>query len=334
MKKPASKKNTKTPKKVSQEKKPQKKVVKKVAKALVSSENIPSPVVEQAQENTQEVLTKDPQGVSQAAQGAPAPTAIANEPKEVKVEVLADNLGLLKPATDIVNQVPPSPVEPSASAGTETSGEASAEEPAATSTVISPETPAIKAAESSDATVSPTVPTVAPDAPLKVEEQSQEEVEEEPPLEKSNKKLFILGAIISLVVVIITMAFGIYLLQQASQDKSKEKKVVVEATPTPKVDLTLDRDDWTFEVLNGTSTPGKAANLAQELTKKGYSVIKTGNADTKDYEETEILIIDSKTNEETELVLEDIKDVVNKPTKSGDLVDGSASARIIIGSQE
>jgi len=178
--------------------------------------------------------------------------------------------------------------------------------------------------------VSGAVPEVALNASLTID--SQEEVREEPPLEKSNKRLFIIGTIVALLVVICTGIVGFYLLQQNSQlKKTDTKTTTAEATPSKAPEFTLNRSGWTLEILNGTSKAGAAGVLAEKLSGMGYVILKTGNADNKDYDTTQIFISSDKRSEDAELMLQDIKARVGVSSSSGGLTEGSASARIIIG---
>ena len=85
-------------------------------------------------------------------------------------------------------------------------------------------------------------------------------------------------------------------------------------------------------MLNGTATPGLAKELADKLEKLGYTIVESGNADKSSYEISEIYVSDDKTSEEIELLLVDIKKEIDISSSSGDLSEGTASARIIIGS--
>ena len=133
--------------------------------------------------------------------------------------------------------------------------------------------------------------------------------------------------------ILVTAVFGFYFLKQDSKETpAKEEKTETTLTPTPKPKASIDRSEWSLEVLNGTATPGLAKDLADKLETLGYEIILTGNADNKDYEESQILITSEKDSEEIDLLLEDIKKEIDISSSSGDLEDSTASARIIIGS--
>ena len=59
-------------------------------------------------------------------------------------------------------------------------------------------------------------------------------------------------------------------------------------TPTPTPELA--REDVRVRVLNGSGTAGKATEVRDILREAGYSDILTGNADSFDYEQTEVQI--------------------------------------------
>lgn len=177
------------------------------------------------------------------------------------------------------------------------------------------------------------VPSVPIDTPLKIDSAEQNLEGDEPRLEKSNRKIFIVGIIITIVVILVTAVFGFYFLKQDyNQENIKEEKVEITLTPTPTPKVSLDRSEWSIEVLNGTPIPGLAKELADKLEKLGYKIILTGNAENKDYKDSQILVISEADSDEIELLLNDIKKEIDISSSSGDLEDSTASARIIIGS--
>lgn len=156
-----------------------------------------------------------------------------------------------------------------------------------------------------------------------------------PSRKKSKKTLYFL-----IVLILILAVFGFLF-------KSRIKTLVTgspKPTPTPTVTSTptptpnpLIRSDWSFEVLNGTSTSGQAKKLADKLIALGYPVVKTGNADKQSlpdgkqsYEVTQILV-KKELMDKIDLVVADLKDTVKIASMAGELKDSTASARIIIG---
>lgn len=310
MKKTAPKKSSKT-------------VEKPVRQAQGEEEGAVKPEVKVAEPDAPETAAPP---TSEEAPPAQAET----KKKEPEIEVIADYSGSQTQAAS-------SPAEDSAEQNTEVESSSEAKEvPEST-----PEKPAASVA--SDATTdepkkeeakTADVPSIAKDAPLKIDsaEQSSEE-EEEPKLEKSNKKIFIVGIIITILVILVATVFGFYFLKQGSnQESAKEEKAETTPTPTPKPKISIDRAEWSLEVLNGTATPGLAKDLADKLEALGYEIVLTGNADNKDYENSQILVTSEKDSEEIDLLLKDIKSEIDISSSSGDLEDSTASARIIIGS--
>lgn len=170
----------------------------------------------------------------------------------------------------------------------------------------------------------------------KKEEPAVETVQEVTiPVEKSHKKLFIIVAGVLIVGALFT---GFFFFQKGST--SQEEKVPATA---PEVSLTpappaggpapaIDRSEWTLEVLNGSGITGAAGKTAEKLTSLGYTVVKIGNADNNDYEETQLLVTKSMLPNGN-LLLEDIKKIIHVATISGELKNSTASARLILGNE-
>lgn len=95
----------------------------------------------------------------------------------------------------------------------------------------------------------------------------------------------------------------------------------------------LVRSNWSFEVLNGLGVTGAAKELAEKLNALGYQVIKTGNADRDNYQETQILI-KKGLEDKIDLVIADLKKTVRIASVGGELKDSTVSARIILGKEE
>lgn len=174
------------------------------------------------------------------------------------------------------------------------------------------------------------VPDIDKNSSLKVE--SVREADEEAPIEKSNKKLFIFGAVIFIFTVLATSSFGIFWAQNSSKVKKEvtpKEEQEVSTTPAPK--KTLKREDWSLEVLNGSGVAGTAKKTADKLEALGYKIAKTGNADKQSYKESELYIAVDTSKEDTVLLLEDLGKELGITSVSGELKDSTANARIIIG---
>lgn len=101
-------------------------------------------------------------------------------------------------------------------------------------------------------------------------------------------------------------------------------------SPAPEPKVVFKREDWSFEVLNGSGTRGLAKKISDKLKELGYEVIKTGNADKDNYPKTQILA-GKDFLDRVDLVIADLKDIVKIASVAGELQDSTASARIIIG---
>lgn len=150
---------------------------------------------------------------------------------------------------------------------------------------------------------------------------------------KSSKKTLIL---ISALVLIFLVGAGVFFRSQINVFlKGAEEKLQPTPTPEPTVVPTPTvephiRSDWSLEVLNGSGVSGLAKKVAEKLIELGYPVVKTGNADNQSYEATQILV-KTELLEKVDLVVADLKDAVKIASMAGELKEGTASARIIIG---
>ncbi|MGB9706944.1 MAG: LytR C-terminal domain-containing protein [Microgenomates group bacterium] len=129
-------------------------------------------------------------------------------------------------------------------------------------------------------------------------------------IEERSKPDFLRWGLVALVVLIGLgiVGGGIFVYQKTL--KRKEEKTLI---PTPTVSLPtpqlteslevspsptpkLNRADLKIKILNGSGVPGAAAKAAEFLEKLGWEGIKTGNADSYDYQKTIIKIKESKKN--------------------------------------
>ncbi len=67
-------------------------------------------------------------------------------------------------------------------------------------------------------------------------------------------------------------------------------------TPSPTAGAVADKNALTVSVLNGSGVSGVAAEMKTTLTKLGYAVVSTGNADNFDYENVTIKVKPTKKN--------------------------------------
>lgn len=174
------------------------------------------------------------------------------------------------------------------------------------------------------------VPNVKSDAPLKIDEEQGMGNEDEPEIEKSNKKLFMLGFLVFIITVAVTFTAGLFILNSSSTEKkniAEEKTTTPTPSPTPAASVT--RSEWSFEVLNGSSTPGLAAKGAEKVKALGYEVAKVGNSnDTVDA--TQILVSSDATDGEKDFILEDLKKDFGDLSIADTLSDSKKTVRIIL----
>lgn len=152
------------------------------------------------------------------------------------------------------------------------------------------------------------------------------------PQKKNSKKkpvLIILG-IIALAAVVFLLIDRRNIKQAAINLYQTPGPSPVVSTPTPSPGPVLNRADWSFEVLNGSGESGLARKIAGQLKELGYQVVKTGNADKNNYPKTQISVKKEQTDQ-AELVIADLKDTIEVASIAGELTEGTASARIILG---
>lgn len=100
--------------------------------------------------------------------------------------------------------------------------------------------------------------------------------------------------------------------------------------PTPSPQPVLDRSEWSFEILNGSGETGLARRMADQIRDLGYEIVRVGNADRSDYSETQITVREGLA-EKVDLVIADLGNTIKIASAAGELIEGTASARIIIG---
>ncbi len=145
----------------------------------------------------------------------------------------------------------------------------------------------------------------------------------------SKKHLFMILILIILAVIVLGVIFRhkINSVIKVGSQPTPTPISTPQPTPTP---TPLIRSDWSFEVLNGSGVTGLAKKLADKLTALGYPVVKTANADKDSYAASEIFV--KKTLlDKLDTVIVDLKDTIKIASVGGELKEGTASARIIIG---
>jgi hypothetical protein len=170
------------------------------------------------------------------------------------------------------------------------------------------------------------------------EYEDDEEIGDGIPLEKSNKRIYLIGIVISLLVIGTTAAV-LYLRSKQPTEKSQEvvtevteevsEEPVTETTETAEEVEQLERDEISLEILNGSGVSGLAGKTADTFEALGYTIADTGNATATEGNE---LYVNPDYADMIEVLLSDVEDELNITSVSGDLDDSDATARIILGS--
>jgi hypothetical protein len=201
--------------------------------------------------------------------------------------------------------------------------------------LLAEESPEVNKPKVEPVIVTPTrsedIPTIDKNAPLRIDQ--IEEGDENEPQDKSNRKLYFLGGVVLVLIILGVGGFIFLFINNSSDRESAVAPVAQESTQaSPSATLPiLVRSEWSFEVLNGSGIPGAAKKAAGEMIALGYEVVQTGNAD-QIYETNELFVSPEMKNE-TDLLIADLKDIVKISTVAGVLKNSTASARIIIGKQ-
>ncbi len=110
----------------------------------------------------------------------------------------------------------------------------------------------------------------------------------------SNKGKKVLIIVVVLVLLLALAGGAYYLLQspEGSAESSPTPSISMETpapTSTPEV-ISINKEDVTIEVLNGSGIAGEAGFLQKELEELGYTDIEVGNADEQDQETTQLFM--------------------------------------------
>jgi hypothetical protein len=144
-------------------------------------------------------------------------------------------------------------------------------------------------------------------------------------LDKKNKKLYFIGLLFTLLIVL--SAIGLYIFSQVVNQKTTSISTLpiptLVVSPTP----AFDRNQIIIEVFNGSGVGGAAGKAARKLETLGYSQIVTGN--TKLAKGNKLFVQNGYRF--SDQLLFDFKNTFTVSTISGDLLESTATARIIIG---
>jgi hypothetical protein len=85
---------------------------------------------------------------------------------------------------------------------------------------------------------------------------------------------------------------------------------ILEPTAEP-----IDLKTLTIEILNGSGVPGEAGKVESLLINAGFGDAQTGNADSYDYEKTEIMVSEKVTTEATQLITKALEEYELNPVE-------------------
>jgi hypothetical protein len=155
---------------------------------------------------------------------------------------------------------------------------------------------------------------------------------------KKNKNLK--GAAIALVLTVLvggSLTGGIlYSRSATNQDvRSKAAETVVDTTPIPTAEPTaeptkeeLDLSQYDIEIQNGSGVPGEAGVVDEILQEEGFNQADTANADSYDYQTTEVRLKEGTPKD----VYEAIEEALNSDydVELGDTLDDDSDQDIVI----
>lgn len=160
------------------------------------------------------------------------------------------------------------------------------------------------------------------------------------PLEVKNKRMYITGIVVAVMVTIITV---VAFISRISMGEFKTEVVVSEVgeeigeADIEEVDTNvaeeyssddLERKDITLEILNGSGTSGLASETADIFEELGYEIVEIGNTSTTVGNK---LFVSEDYEDLVGVLLDDAEEELDISSISGEL-DGDVIARIILGS--
>lgn len=129
---------------------------------------------------------------------------------------------------------------------------------------------------------------------------------------------------------------GYYLLSKPNQITDTTDQVSPTPLISPIVQPTaepIDLTSLTIEIMNGSGVPGEAGKVASLLKNAGFGEAETGNADSYDYEETEVTVSEKVTTEATQLISKALEEYELNPIE---VSSGSAEfdINVVVGSKK
>lgn len=157
-----------------------------------------------------------------------------------------------------------------------------------------------------------------------------------------SKKILLIVLIVVAVAALIGGGVFVYLKARPSKEKVEPTpmatpiplpKEPAEISPTPSPVAELKRENLLVQVLNGSGVPGTAGKAKAFLEGLGYQGVKAENANSYDYEKTEVSIKEDK-KDYLDLLLKDLEDEYSLATETGTLEEESEfDAVVIIGKE-
>jgi hypothetical protein len=200
------------------------------------------------------------------------------------------------------------------------------------------ETQNTKEADASEYKISSKLINEPPPAPVGPAQPESGPIEEskfdEIPLEASNRKIYWIGFI--LLILIFSSTAGIFYLRvkvpvadgEAPEKVEEEAVEVAEESVATLTPVQLARSEIYLEILNGSGISGLAGDTANEFEELGYRILETGNAELSDSSQ---VFLNPEVSGKADVLLQDLEDLLNIASISGELENSTASARIILG---
>lgn len=148
---------------------------------------------------------------------------------------------------------------------------------------------------------------------------------EESRVERANSRVFRLSIIGFCCIAVLAGVLAV-LSQQMDTNEKSEKEAVIVPSPMPTVSV---QAVFTIAVQNGTGKAGEASRIAQRLTGAGFSVGSIGNASARETQ-TSLHVRPSDALRIDDLIAS-LSSIVTVSSHAADLVDGTESARLILG---
>lgn len=152
------------------------------------------------------------------------------------------------------------------------------------------------------------------------------------PVKEASQAKKLVPLVLGLVLVVVIIWGGLAVSRKALRSVRR-----AEPTPTPTPEVVtptpaLKREDLKIKVLNGSGEPGMAARAKALLEGLGYQEVAVGNADSFDYQETEIAIQDDK-QEYLEMVMADLENDYTLSTESASLEESDFDVVVTLGAK-